>query len=126
MLMPLRVDRKLLPHLWMLAGIAACSVLLAVGPQGVLQAGYRCELQMLVGLKCPFCGMTRDFAAMLHGARPELNPCSWLAAVVVYFVYPAAVLVGWWKGRLDFFQGATVRVGVMVALAAMLVLNNLR
>lgn len=129
MLMPptgVRVNRELTTHLWMLAGIAACTLLLAVWPQGVVHAGYRCELQTLVGLRCPFCGMTRDFAAMLHGARPEQNPCSWLAAVVVYGLYPAAVLVGWWKRRLDFFQGAAVRIGVMVALAAMLVLNNLR
>ncbi|HEY1501720.1 MAG TPA: hypothetical protein VGF88_19255 [Acidobacteriaceae bacterium] len=121
-----RVDGELRPHLWMMAGIAACTAMLAMGPQWVLQAGYRCELQTLVRLRCPFCGMTRDFAAMLHGARPEQNPCSWLAAVVVYFVYPVAVLVGWRKSRLNFFQGATVRAGVMVALAAMLVLNNLR
>jgi hypothetical protein len=129
MLMPrmgLRVERALVPHIWMLAGIAACTALLAVGPQWMVHAGYRCELQTLVGLRCPFCGMTRDFAAMLHGARPELNPCSRLAAVVIYGVYPAAVLVGWRKRRLDFFQGAAVRVGVMAALAAMLVLNNLR
>jgi hypothetical protein len=121
-----RLDGQLNPHLWMFAAIAACTAMLAAGPQWILQAGYRCELQTLAGLRCPFCGMTRDFAAMLHGARPEQNPCSWLAAVVVYFVYPAAVLVGWRRRRLQFFHGAAVKFGVMTVLAAILVLNNLR
>ncbi len=128
MLMPrtaLRVDRELIPHLWMMGVIVACTAMLALGPQWIVHAGYRCELQALTGLRCPFCGMTRDFAAMLHGERPALNPCSWIAAVVVYGVYPAAVLVGWRRRRLNFFQGAAVKYGVMAALAAMLVLNNL-
>jgi hypothetical protein len=104
----------------------AFTLLLALGPQWVLHAGYRCQLQLLFGLRCPFCGMTRDFAAMLQGERPTLNPCSWLAAVVVYGLYPVAVLVGWRRRRLQFFHGATVKYGVLTALAAMLVLNNLR
>jgi Protein of unknown function (DUF2752) len=129
MLMPrtaLRVDRELISHLWVLGGMAVFTAVLAVWPGWVVHAGYRCQLQMLVGLRCPFCGMTRDFAAMLHGERPALNPCSWAAAVAVYGVYPAAVLVGWRRQRLHFFHGATVKYGVMAALAAMLVLNNLR
>jgi hypothetical protein len=69
--------------------------------------------------------MTRDFAVMLHGGRGVLNPCSWLAAVVIYGVYPAAVAVGWRRGRLDVFHSAVVTRVVVVALAAMLVLNNL-
>jgi hypothetical protein len=129
MLMPktaLRVDRELVPHLWMLAAMAVATTVLAVRPDWVVHAGYRCELQMLVGLRCPFCGMTRDFAAMLHGDRPALNPCSWVAALVVYGVYPVAALVAWRAGRLDVFHSEAVRRAAMAALAAMLVLNNLR
>jgi hypothetical protein len=122
----LGVNRELVPHLWMLAAMAVATVVLAVWPQWVVQAGYRCELQWLTGLRCPFCGMTRDFAAMLHGERPAVNPCSWLAAIVVYGVYPAAVLVGWRRRRLNYFHGAAVKYGVTAALGAMLVLNNLR
>ncbi len=98
MLMPqtaLGVNRELVPHLWMLAAMAVATVALAVWPQWAVHAGYRCGLQVLTGLRCPFCGMTRDFAAMLHGDRPALNPCSWVAALVVYVVYPAAAL---WVG----------------------------
>lgn len=129
MLMPqtaLGFDRELIPHLWVLAGLVVATVVLAVWPDWVVHAGYRCELQALFGLRCPFCGMTRDFVAMLHGERPTLNPCSWAAAIVVYGVYPAALAVAWRAGRLDVFHSEVVRRGMVVALGAMLVVNNLR
>jgi hypothetical protein len=129
MLMPktaLRVNRELVPHLWMLAAMALATMVLVVWPQWLVHSGYRCELQVLTGLRCPFCGMTRDFAAMLHGGRATLNPCSWLAALVVYGVYPVALVVAWRAGRLDVFHSEAVRRAVVVALAAMLVVNNLR
>jgi hypothetical protein len=120
------VDRELAPHLWVLSAMLLCTLVLAVWPQGVLHAGYRCGMQMLLGLRCPFCGMTRDFAAMMHGNRPTQNPCSWIAAPVVYVVYPVAVLVGWRRKRLDWFHGRALGCGVAVALVLMTVLNNLR
>ncbi len=129
MLMPrtaLRVNPELVPHLWTLGGILAATVVLAAWPEWVVHAGYRCGLQAIFGLRCPFCGMTRDFAAMLHGQPPTLNPCSWIAALVVYVVYPAAVLLASSRRRLDWFYCRTSRCGLAVALAAMLVLNNLR
>ncbi len=104
----------------------ACTVVLAFWPQDVTGVGYRCVIDSLFGIRCPFCGMTRDFAAILHGTRPALNPCSWLAAIVVYVVYPAAVLVAWRTRRLDWFYGRALGYGVVVALAVMTVLNNLR
>jgi Protein of unknown function (DUF2752) len=122
----LRVNRELVPHLWVLGAMLVLTAVLAVWPQWILHTGYRCMLQAVLGLRCPFCGMTRDFAVMLHGERPALNPCSWVAAVVVYGVYPVAVLVGWRRQQLNYFHGATVKYAVMTALAAMLVLNNLR
>jgi hypothetical protein len=122
----LRFDRELIPHLWVLAGLVVAAVVLAVWPDWVVHAGYRCELQALVGLRCPFCGMTRDFAAMLHGGKPSLNPCSWVAALVVYGVYPVALGVAWRAGRLDVFHSEVVRRGMVVVLGAMLVVNNLR
>ena len=129
MLMPRaapRLDRGLIPHLGVLAGLVVATVLLVVWPDWVVHAGYRCELQALTGLRCPFCGMTRDFAAMLHGGRPTLNPCSWVAAVVVYGVYPVTLAVAWRTRRLDVFRSEAMRRGMVVALGAMLVVNNLR
>jgi hypothetical protein len=116
---------ELLPHLVVLGAMIVFTVVLALWPQSILHVGYQCQLRALLGLRCPFCGMTRDFATMLHGGRPTLNPCSWFAALVVYGVYPAAVALAWRRKRLDVFHSASVARMVAVALAAMLVLNNL-
>jgi hypothetical protein len=121
-----RINPKLAPHLAMLACIFTGTLLLACWPQAILQAGYRCELQRLVGIRCPFCGMTRDFAAILHGGRPTQNPCSWFAAAAVYLVYPLAVLAAWRSNRLYLFHSRAARTAVVVALAVMLVVNNWR
>jgi len=128
MLMPIwpRVDRELVPHLCVMGAIAVCTVALAVWPEAVVHTGYRCGIQVLLGLRCPFCGMTRDFAAMLHGELPTQNRCSWIALLVVYGVYPIAVLVARRRRRLHWFYGRALRCGVAVALAVMMVLNNLR
>lgn len=125
---PLRwsVEPALRPHLTVLAAIAVGTLLLACWPQAILQGGYRCELQMLAGLRCPFCGMTRDFAAILHGGRPAENPCSWLAAGAVYLLYPAALFTAWRWNRLDLFYSRAARAAVGVVLAVMLVVNNWR
>jgi hypothetical protein len=120
------VDRELAPHLVVLGAMLVCTLVLAIWPQGVLHAGYRCGMQMLLGLRCPFCGMTQDFSSMLHGRKPVQNPCSWIAAAVVYVVYPTAVLVAWRRKRLDWFHGRALGCGVAVALVQMTVLNNLR
>lgn len=110
----------------MLASIAAATAVLLLWPHAVLGAGYECVLHALFGIRCPFCGMTRDFWAMLHGQRPAENPCSAVAAAVVYGVYPAAVAWAAWRGRLDVFHSRRVRYGVVAALGVMLVVNNLR
>ena len=35
-----------------------------------------CLLNVLTGIRCPFCGMTRDFVAIAHWASPSQNPFS--------------------------------------------------
>jgi hypothetical protein len=120
------MDPALVPHLLILCAIAAGTLVLLFAPQSVLQAGYRCELQTLVGLRCPFCGMTRDFAAILHGSRPTQNPGSWFAACIVWLIYPAAVLAGWYKGCLSWFYSRAAHYAVAVTLGIMLVANNWR
>lgn len=117
-------DRELRPHLLLLAAIAAATLLLALWPQVVLYAGYTCQLQALFGLRCPFCGMTRDFAAMLHGRAPALNPSSMAAAAVVWLLYPASVFAAWRTRRLSWFSSGFTRCTVVVALVVMLLLNN--
>jgi len=117
-------DRDLRPHLLALSAMAAATLVLAVWPGLVLHAGYTCELQAIFGLRCPFCGMTRDFAAMLHGHAPTLNPCSGAAAVVVWLLYPAAVLAAWRTRRLSWFSSRATRCAAVFLLVIMLVLNN--
>jgi hypothetical protein len=124
--LPRSLDPKLATHLCVLAGLAAGTLLLVCWPQAVLHAGYRCGLQMLLGIRCPFCGMTRDFAAILHGQRPTQNPCSWFAACAVYLLYPAAVIAAWKSNRLDVFSSRAAHAAVALVLAAMLVANNWR
>jgi len=129
MLMPKtwqRLDRALVPHLSMMGAMLLYTLVLSLWPQAVTGAGYQCALHALFGIRCPFCGMTRDFAAILHGREPRLNPCSWLAALVVYVVYPVAVLVAWRRRRLNWFYGTPLRYGVWSALVIMTAVNNLR
>ena len=120
-----RIDGELAPHLWVMSAMLVGTLVLALWPRYVLDAGYQCGMQILLGLRCPFCGMTRDFAAMLHGDRPTENPCSWIAALVVYVVYPITVLVAWRNQRLDWFHSRILGCSVAVALVLMAMLNNL-
>jgi hypothetical protein len=119
-----RVAPQLRPHLFVIGLIVMGTLVLAFWPQWVMQADYRSLMQTLLGIRCPFCGMTRDFAAILHGGRPALNPCSSMAAGVVYGVYPIAVLAAWRTGRLNWFHSKAVQGIVGIALAAMMVANN--
>lgn len=119
------VDSRLAPHLLVLACISATTLALACWPQAIAHTGYRCELHVL-GIRCPFCGMTRDFAAILHGSRPTLNPFSWIAACAVYLLYPAAVFVAWKWNRLEMFHSRAARTTLVLVLAVMLFVNNWR
>jgi Protein of unknown function (DUF2752) len=121
-----RVNPELLPHLAAMAAMVAGTLALALWPHAVLAAGYRCQLQTLLGIRCPFCGMTRDFAAILHGGRPTLNPSSWFAACAAYLLYPAAVFAAWKWNRLEVFHSRAARGTVILVLAVMLVVNNWR
>lgn len=116
--------RELLPHLAMLAVIGIATLLLAFWPQPMLGSGYQCMLHALTGLRCPFCGMTRDFADLLHGGRGGLNPCSRMVALVVYGAYPAAVVAAWRTGRLRWFHSRAMRVSLAVVLGLMMLANN--
>jgi Protein of unknown function (DUF2752) len=119
-----RIDPQLLPHLFVMGLIMMGTLVLAYAPHWVMQADYRSMLQTLFGIRCPFCGMTRDFAAMLHGGQPSLNPCSGLAALIVYGVYPIGVLAAWRTGRLAWFHSKAARGIVGMALGVMIVANN--
>lgn len=112
-------------HAVMLCLLVLATALLRFRPEWVLGLGLHCGLKTLFGLKCPFCGMTRDFAAMLHGHRPALNPASPFMAFVIYGVYPVAVAMAWRRRRFDWFSKPVVHRALAVCLLAMFLLNNL-
>lgn len=116
--------REWLPHIVLLAATVLSTAFLAFWPEAIDHAGYQCMLHTLTGLRCPFCGMTRDFAALLHGGHVPLNPCSRATMLAIYGFYPAALLTAWRTGRLHWFHSRAVRIGVVVALGLMMVANN--
>ncbi len=119
-------DRSQTPtHTVILVAIAVCTALLRFCPTFVQQHGSSCVFHTLTRLNCPFCGMTRDFVAILHGQRPSLNRFSWVAAFTVYCAYP--IFFGWAfaRGRLALFHRPAVHRAVLAALVVMLVVNNL-
>src|ERR1700761_3055687 len=90
-----------MPHLYILGCIVVASVLLRFLPASALAHAPSCIFHAVTGLNCPFCGMTRDFTAILHGQKPQLNPFSWMAAVVIYLVYPLLFLWAVLRQRLS-------------------------
>ncbi len=75
-------------HLLLLGSIFLVGIALACLPQAVLGLHYQCALRMFTGIKCPFCGMTRDFILMSQGFLPKNNPGSLTLAVAAYVGYP--------------------------------------
>ncbi len=75
-------------HLLLLGSIFLAGTVLACRPQAVLGLHYQCVLSMFTGIRCPFCGMTRDFILISQGFLPKNNPGSLTLAVAAYVGYP--------------------------------------
>jgi hypothetical protein len=75
-------------HLLLLGCIGLAGVVLACAPHAVLGLHYQCLLSRATSIRCPFCGMTRDFILMSKGSLPRNNPGSLFVAVAGYVVYP--------------------------------------
>jgi branched-subunit amino acid transport protein AzlD len=112
-------------HMVILAGIFVGTAVLRFWPGWVLQNGPTCVFHTYLHLNCPFCGMTRDFVAILHGQQPSLNRFSWIAAITLYLGYPACFFWAWSRQRLSLFYQPAVHRAVAAALVVMLVVNNL-
>lgn len=80
-------------HLLLLGCIAVAGVILVCAPRAILGLHYECLLSRITGVRCPFCGMTRDFILMLQGSLPRNNPGSLFVAVAGFVVYPAWFMV---------------------------------
>jgi hypothetical protein len=113
-------------HALVLVCLFAGGLALAWAPNALLGMQYQCVLHRLTGIRCPFCGMTRDFILMAHGSLPQHNPGSLLLAIALYGAYPvwlaSAALCG--SAGLFVSRERTIRV-LIVAMAALLISNNL-
>ena len=118
-------DPAVQTHLLVLALIVVATVLLEFWPTQVMALNGACLFRSVLHIKCPFCGMTRDFAAILHGHQPKFNPFSWAAAAVAYVLYPGVFLWAWRKRRLDVFYLPVVTKTGLAGLVVMFVVNNL-
>jgi Protein of unknown function (DUF2752) len=117
-------------QVWIHAGVIAllfvAAAILATRPQWITGLALPCVTWSIFHFKCPFCGMTRDFVAILHGQPPTLNPFSWAALVTLYLGYPCIFLLAWKKRRLDvFYQPVVYKIG-LAGLVVMCVVNNLQ
>jgi Protein of unknown function (DUF2752) len=95
-LQPLMIDDGyigLRQHALLLGGIYAAGIILLCAPNAVLGLHYQCMLNTLTGIRCPFCGMTRDLILMSQGFLPRNNPGSLSVAVGAYVAYPIWFLV---------------------------------
>jgi hypothetical protein len=113
-------------HLLLLGGILLTGIILACAPNAILGLHYQCLLTRATGIRCPFCGMTRDFILMSKGSLPRYNPGSLFVAVAGYVGYPA------WFGAAALRKPSWLLVSrkrvVQVLTAAIMVLfvcNNL-
>jgi hypothetical protein len=113
-------------HVAILSAIVLVTAVLRTFPAWTLAHGPSCVFRSVLHLNCPFCGMTRDFVAILHGQQPSLNRFSWMAAFVVYLGYPVLFVWALWHRRLSVFHQPVVHRAVIAAMAVMLVVNNLR
>jgi hypothetical protein len=120
-------SRPTLPrlHLAMLATIVLVTLIAALRPEWLLQLPIRSQMLSLFGLRCPFCGMTRDFVSIWHRQIPRLNPGSWAVAAFVYGFYPLLLGWAWIAHRPDPFQHPMLRRAIFFALALLWVANNL-
>lgn len=101
-------------------------LVLAFVPNIILGLQYQCVLHRMTGLRCPFCGMTRDFILMAHGSLPQNNPGSLVAAVTLYMAYPAWLLFATLRRRSWLMiKRNNVINALIIAMALLFVWNNL-
>jgi len=107
-------------HLLVLGCVYLTSIFLVFAPHAVLDLHYRCILSMVTGIRCPFCGMTRDFILMFQGLPPRNNPGSLMAAVAIYVAYPVwLALAALWRPnwlQVSRRRLRNVLVGIMLVL----------
>ena len=112
-------------HLGAIAFLFMAAIILALRPEWATGLSPQCVMLSFFHIKCPFCGMTRDFIAILHGQPTTLNPFTWATVAALYIGYPCVFLLTWRKRRLDIFYRPTVYKVGCVGLIVMCLVNNL-
>jgi Protein of unknown function (DUF2752) len=113
-------------HLLLLGCILLAGIVLACAPHAILGLHYQCLLSRLTGIRCPFCGMTRDFILMSEGSLPTYNPGSLFAAVAAYIGYPVWLAVAaLCKPSLLLVSRKRVVQFLTAAIMVLFVCNNL-
>jgi len=113
-------------HALVLGCLLLGGLALAWMPSVLLGMRYQCMLHRLTGIRCPFCGMTRDFILMAHGSLPQNNPGSLFGALALYAAYPVWLASAALRGRDSILvsREKTIRM-VIVTMVLLFVCNNL-
>jgi Protein of unknown function (DUF2752) len=113
-------------HGLLLGCLLVAALLLACFPTTLLGMQYQCALHRITGLRCPFCGMTRDFILMSRGSFPRNNPGSLLLAAALYLAYPAWLLRAARRGGSALLVSRDrVIQGLVIVMALLFLCNNL-
>jgi hypothetical protein len=113
-------------HVFLVAALVATAGFLECAPHFLLGLRYQCVLSTITGIRCPFCGMTRDFILMSRGLWPSHNPASLFIALAVYGLYPLWLAIAAFHGKttLIFRRDKVMRL-LSVSLIVLFVCNNL-
>jgi Protein of unknown function (DUF2752) len=113
-------------HCLLLACILVSMIVFAWAPDAVLGLHYQCLLSSATGIRCPFCGMTRDFILMSKGFPPSNNPASLFAALATYVGYPIWIVVTALRRRSSPLVSRSKVLKTLIAVMMVLfVWNNL-
>lgn len=113
-------------HLLVMGGLVFGGLVLACLPNAVLGLQYQCMLHRMTGLRCPFCGMTRDFILMAHGSLPRNNPSSLVVALALYVAYPLWLVKAALGGQFRLLiRRERLMHALLIAMLLLFVANNL-
>ena len=96
-------------------------ILLTV-PDVLLYNPLKCLCRELLGINCPFCGMTRDFVLMAKFRLPHYNLFSIPMAIIIFIFYPITLILNI-DIKLTYIQRRNI---VMALVIIMFILNNVR
>ena len=111
-------------HMLILGGLLLAAVILIWAPDTVLGVHYQCLLSRITGIRCPFCGMTRDFILMSSGILPRHNPASLFVAIVAYIGYPLWILIATFRGPRSLYMSREMILRFLPAVMAVLIVCN--